>query len=1041
MNIHSFWTPPPETNSSTSIGINIYISMGFDMDLSERAFTMFGDNVQEATTWLLRQSSLGEFPKRLKQSNTEFKYTFYKSKLKIDDDTFYVTDYNPDYNIIQISPINMYFPMSWLPLSDPSIVWKEVKHDSPPVLTKVKYNWTRTIGALTLDIKNCRFWSWAEFLVLTGEHDFGNLRPFNNQNRTSNEPLTENEKLIFSLYRLTNKKDAQFRFTPNYPRVAVHCWDSRRINAEKHLQWSKFVLICEISNIPEIILNDLILSRNSNDMREKILNLVQLNVSENIINDLLKTWRHYKKPKDHIVKQNKKWDKYCKSFLSFSNMEIVNEEDGMVKLDIMVNDLMFNNRYKNDVLGMFNTFHSSRKVNFVHLRRIFDKMFGGVKSNLRINNWILLEDWEKKFWERCKKKSKKFTHSYNKDKNINMSKYNHQNAAISWLLDKENNSRSFGLVGWNKMEEPDGFTWWRSSWGFIKLTAASPDNVVGGYPCKGGLLCQCVGAGKTFELIKLIEIQKQKLVITKPTLLIVPTSMLTIWEDEIKKFSDVLTCVLYHGPRRKNINIDNFDVVITTYRLTVNEHNNVSSSLFQADTWGRIICDECHYIKDVYSKTFKAVNSITAPVKWCVSATPFAKNFLDLSAYLCFLGIHPFNEKPRITLNGLLNMAESEPSLAELFFNAIEKNVFYQTRLTMNNVSKLKPITVKYKQIDIQTTYKPLYDALYEGAKERIKNYSSHSNIMQMIQRMRYAAFHPAMILKKYYGNPLPIGKGGVPTAEVSFESFKIEDGGKYNDTIKQKIKDYKENGCKCCVCLDVIDRPTMTACGHMFCYECIHNAFSHQTTKHCPICRNPLENKLLYELKEDAKDMAASGDTIMEAHINDLFLKCDEDLNPFDEEGNIKEEIGIPKIKWIIEKLKDNKKLILFTQYMGAFCEMRAIFDIKNIKYRFIDGSMPIKKRGKAINDFQTKDDIKLFLLTTKSSNTGITLTSASEIIFLEPCINKSKYIQAIGRINRLGQTKKSLNVYTLVTENSIEPHIDNKIGTLGWLEKIKLI
>ena len=125
----------------------------------------------------------------------------------------------------------------------------------------------------------------------------------------------------------------------------------------------------------------------------------------------------------------------------------------------------------------------------------------------------------------------------------------------------------------------------------------------------------------------------------------------------------------------------------------------------------------------------------------------------------------------------------------------------------------------------------------------------------------------------------------------------------------------------------------------------------------------------------------------------------------------------------------------------MGAFCEMRAIFDIKNIKYRFIDGSMPIKKRGKAINDFQTKDDIKLFLLTTKSSNTGITLTSASEIIFLEPCINKSKYIQAIGRINRLGQTKKSLNVYTLVTENSIEPHIDNKIGTLGWLEKIKLI
>jgi SNF2 family DNA or RNA helicase len=101
----------------------------------------------------------------------------------------------------------------------------------------------------------------------------------------------------------------------------------------------------------------------------------------------------------------------------------------------------------------------------------------------------------------------------------------------------------------------------------------------------------------------------------------------------------------------------------------------------------------------------------------------------------------------------------------------------------------------------------------------------------------------------------------------------------------------------------------------------------------------------------------------------------------------------------------------------------------------------MPIKKRGKAIHDFQTNDDIKLFLLTTKSSNTGITLTAASEIVFLEPCINKSKYIQAIGRINRLGQTEKSLNVYTLITEHSVEPFIDSKVGTLNWLEKIKLI
>ena len=259
---------------------------------------------------------------------------------------------------------------------------------------------------------------------------------------------------------------------------------------------------------------------------------------------------------------------------------------------------------------------------------------------------------------------------------LDISHYNHQNTAIGWLLEREDKGRSYGVIGWNKEEEPDGFTWWRSSWGFIKLTAASPDNIVGGYPCKGGILCQAVGAGKTYEIIKLIEIQKKRLVTNKPTLVIVPTSMLTVWKQEIEKFSPDLKCILYHGSRRRKINCFEYDIVITSYRLTVNEQNSISSPLFETNKWGRIICDECHYIKDVYSKTFKAVNNITAPIKWCISATPFSKNFLDFSAYLCFLGIHPFNEKPRITLNSLLNMAEDDSVLGELFFNIMEKTCF-----------------------------------------------------------------------------------------------------------------------------------------------------------------------------------------------------------------------------------------------------------------------------------------------------------------------------------------------------------------------------
>ena len=111
--------------------------MGFEQSLAERAFVMYGDNIQEATTWLLRQSSLGQMPKRFKNTNKDFIHTFYKSKLRIEDDMFYVSDYDPKYNIIQISPTNMYFPLTWLSISDPNIDWLSVVHDTPPKLNRV----------------------------------------------------------------------------------------------------------------------------------------------------------------------------------------------------------------------------------------------------------------------------------------------------------------------------------------------------------------------------------------------------------------------------------------------------------------------------------------------------------------------------------------------------------------------------------------------------------------------------------------------------------------------------------------------------------------------------------------------------------------------------------------------------------------------------------------------------------------------------------------------------------------------------------------
>ena len=111
VDIQNLFDMSSSSSQRVNNNLNIYINMGFEQSLAERAFVMYGDNIQEATTWLLRQSSLGQMPKRFKNTNKDFVHTFYKSKLRIEDDVFYVSDYDPKYNIIQISVFVTFCPL------------------------------------------------------------------------------------------------------------------------------------------------------------------------------------------------------------------------------------------------------------------------------------------------------------------------------------------------------------------------------------------------------------------------------------------------------------------------------------------------------------------------------------------------------------------------------------------------------------------------------------------------------------------------------------------------------------------------------------------------------------------------------------------------------------------------------------------------------------------------------------------------------------------------------------------------------------------
>ena len=119
------------------------------------------------------------------------------------------------------------------------------------------------------------------------------------------------------------------------------------------------------------------------------------------------------------------------------------------------------------------------------------------------------------------------------------------------------------------------------------------------------------------------------------------------------------------------------------------------------------------------------------------------------------------------------------------------------------------------------------------------------------------------------------------------------------------------------------------------------------------------------------------------------------------------------------------NDKVVIFSQFAKAiklFAKELNAAGYKVVKYI---GEMSLEERDKAITQFQSDDETRVFLATLQAGGVGITLTSANIAIFLDkhwtPAINE----QAQDRLHRIGQ-KKNVLIYELIAKNTIEEYIE---------------
>lgn len=108
--------------------------------------------------------------------------------------------------------------------------------------------------------------------------------------------------------------------------------------------------------------------------------------------------------------------------------------------------------------------------------------------------------------------------------------------------------------------------------------------------------------------------------------------------------------------------------------------------------------------------------------------------------------------------------------------------------------------------------------------------------------------------------------------------------------------------------------------------------------------------------------------------------------------------------IKLADKFISNNEKVVIFCCYDDEFYTLKDYYGDKCVVY---NGKITQKEKDISVKRFLEDDNVKIFLGNIQSAGVGITLTSASKMIFNNISFVPSDNQQSIDRIYRIGQTK----------------------------------
>ena len=256
----------------------------------------------------------------------------------------------------------------------------------------------------------------------------------------------------------------------------------------------------------------------------------------------------------------------------------------------------------------------------------------------------------------------------------------------------------------------------------------------------GGILADEMGLGKTIQTIAFLLSNKDK-----KSIVITPTALIYNWKNELEKFAPTLKVGLLHAAKseREKIldNIDNYDVILTTYTTYKNDIDKYKNISFDY-----CIIDEAQNIKNPDAIITKAIKNVNAKVKFALTGTPIENNLMELWSIFDFIMPGYLYNKSKfksIFVNNDKNIIELKNLIKPFILRRTKKEVITEL-----------PDKIEQKIIiDLEKEHKKAYKGYVNLITRKIKeNNQDNITVFSYLTKLRQLCLSPELMVKNYQG-------------------------------------------------------------------------------------------------------------------------------------------------------------------------------------------------------------------------------------------------------------------------------------------------